>query len=349
MSGDYFYTVEQPFHVLPAHSQVSAVNLSHFPTLVEQLGGNCEDILERHGISLQVLREDNHFIDCKPFVDMFEYCANTLNDPVFGLHLAELQDSDIYGCVAALCKSAGTIRQGINGLIDFLPVLHSSESVLELVEGESTSELRWTEHSDFGENDQANGQGLLLNLKLLRAMLGKDFVPSYVNVSDRLYRRAGDALDHLLACPVRASRERSCIAFPTEVLKQDSLSANRPLHQLINGYLTRLKSSQAPSLQDKVNDFISAGINDGRLSIETCAKHLGVSTRVLQLRLKSMNLSYSDMLENHRMERAKTRLLHSDLSIPEIADQLGYAERTSFGRAFKRWTGVSPQQFRQIR
>ena len=56
--------------------------------------------------------------------------------------------------------------------------------------------------------------------------------------------------------------------------------------------------------------------------------------------------SYSEILDRQRLQRAKELLRHSRQSIAEIADALGYAERTSFGRAFKRWSGQTPQAFR---
>ena len=344
---DFFYSLDRPLHSLPDRSQVSAVNLYRFPELVSRLGGNYREILERHSINPEILTIDKPVIDCQPFVDMLEYCSSRLNDPLFGLHLASIQDAEIYGCVSVLSKSAPTVHQGLVDLIEFLPVVHSPESVLELVEGVSTSELRWTEHSDFGLNDQADGQGLLLNLNLLRSLAGKDFVPDYVNVSVSSYQKAGNDIEKAIACPVRASRERSCIAFPTALLYQPSINTNNPLYHLLKGYLERLKHCKKPGLLNKVNEFISAGLLCNEVTIDACANQLGLSPRILQMRLKSMNVTYSDLLARHRLQRAKSKLRHSDLSIAEIADLLGYAERTSFGRAFKQWTGLTPQQFRK--
>ena len=348
MNGEHFFSLEQPLHALPAGSQVSALNLHRFPTLVESLGGDSIDIMERHGFDVDILAEDTHFLDCQAFVDMFEYCARQLNDPLFGIHLAQIQDIDIYGCVSTLCRSASTVRQGIHGLIEYLPVVHSSESILELVEGGATSELRWTEQNNFGCNDQADVQGLMLNLKVLRSLAGNEFAPNYVNVSKEMYQRAGKEIERTLRCPVRASSERSCIALPTALLDQFSVGRNHPLYELLSAYLERLKNFQNPSLKGKVHEFIRAGMQTGNISIESCARQLGLSSRVLQMRLKFENLSYSDILDQHRLEMAKSKLRNPNIHIAEIADLLGYAERTSFGRAFKRWTDMSPQQFRSL-
>ena len=88
-------------------------------------------------------------------------------------------------------------------------------------------------------------------------------------------------------------------------------------------------------------------MSSGEVSIEGCARYMRVSPRTLQARLKDNDIHFSAVLEQHRLQRAKFVLKNDELSIAEIADLLGYSERTSFGRAFKRWTGLSPQQFRQ--
>ena len=68
--------------------------------------------------------------------------------------------------------------------------------------------------------------------------------------------------------------------------------------------------------------------------------------RTLQARLSSEGVKFSELVENQRATLAKAHLSQRNLSLDEIADRLGYGEQTSFGRAFKRWTGMTPQQFR---
>jgi AraC-like DNA-binding protein len=72
-----------------------------------------------------------------------------------------------------------------------------------------------------------------------------------------------------------------------------------------------------------------------------------MSVRSLQAHLSESGLNFSDLLELQRIDTAKTCLQQEHLSLDDVAAMLGYAEQSSFGRAFKRWTGLSPRQFRQ--
>jgi len=79
---------------------------------------------------------------------------------------------------AVSLRSAGLRPRSGNrfaSFIEYLPVIHSPVSILELVEGKETAELRWHVRTDLGSNNQANYQAVLLNLKLLRLISGRTF------------------------------------------------------------------------------------------------------------------------------------------------------------------------------
>ena len=84
-----------------------------------------------------------------------------------------------------------------------------------------------------------------------------------------------------------------------------------------------------------------------RYSLEHAAKKLSLHPRTLQRKLDEENICYSGMLKKIRKEVAIERLQNSDISIIQLADYLGYGDNTAFTRAFKRWFGDSPSQWRK--
>jgi len=83
-------------------------------------------------------------------------------------------------------------------------------------------------------------------------------------------------------------------------------------------------------------------------NMETIAHSLGVHPRELRRRLKSENQTFQNLLEEHRRVTAEELLSTTSIQIATIAEQLGYSESACFTRAFKRWTGKSPKQYRQL-
>jgi AraC-like DNA-binding protein len=84
-----------------------------------------------------------------------------------------------------------------------------------------------------------------------------------------------------------------------------------------------------------------------RTSLETAAKHLAVSPRSLQRRLREADTSFQDLLDSVRRELGVRSVLEASLGIDEIAERLAFSDATSFHRAFKRWTGATPREYRQ--
>ena len=76
------------------------------------------------------------------------------------------------------------------------------------------------------------------------------------------------------------------------------------------------------------------------------AQALNLSVRTLRRRLAARQTTFSAVLENWRTVNAKRLLRQPDLSVQSIAQRLGYAYVSNFERAFKRWTGFSPGQYR---
>ena len=75
---------------------------------------------------------------------------------------------------------------------------------------------------------------------------------------------------------------------------------------------------------------------------------MGVSIRTLQRRLSDNNLDYSVLLNKIRYQLALNYIKDTNLSVLQISEKVGYQETSSFSRAFKRWTAVTPKEYRQL-
>jgi AraC-like DNA-binding protein len=71
------------------------------------------------------------------------------------------------------------------------------------------------------------------------------------------------------------------------------------------------------------------------------------STSTLQRQLNAEGTSYRDILETTRRDLAEKYLREGDYKQAEIAYMVGFSDQSNFARAFKRWTGVSPGQYRK--
>jgi AraC-like DNA-binding protein len=83
--------------------------------------------------------------------------------------------------------------------------------------------------------------------------------------------------------------------------------------------------------------------------MESVAECLGISARSLRRQLAKEGLTYRQLIDHYRFETARRLIETTDRSLIDIACQLGYTEAASFTRAFRRWAGLSPSEYRAAR
>jgi AraC-like DNA-binding protein len=123
------------------------------------------------------------------------------------------------------------------------------------------------------------------------------------------------------------------------------VAVNRFLVQHLESELARLHPG-APFLADLLRHLTDA-LKDGAPQAGDLARTVGLSERTLYRRLAEKGLTYRDLLRQAQTKLAQELLTESDCSIAEIAFRTGFAEQSTFSRAFKRWVGQAPAQYRQ--
>lgn len=146
--------------------------------------------------------------------------------------------------------------------------------------------------------------------------------------------------------------------YPSAEIVIDAQTWRRPtdgadpfLHATLKRVAAQLHIVDADDspLEQALRARLRAALAQGRADPARMAVLLGVSERTLQRRLGERGRSFTDVVEDFRREEAARLLRQPDLPLVEVARRLGYAEQTSFTRAFRRWTGSTPGAWRAIR
>lgn len=120
-----------------------------------------------------------------------------------------------------------------------------------------------------------------------------------------------------------------------------SPSQMQRLWQLIQ---TRILPSITFSRQ--VRPLIARHLARGKVKVEAVAAELNMSRHTLYKKLKEENLTFAGLLDDVRREQALKYMNDRDRTLSEVAELLGFSELSAFSRAFKRWMGKSPAEFR---
>ncbi len=346
MNG-YFYSLAAPLQDMPADGQIRIANLSGFCGLVRNMGGKPLALLEQHQIDPLQLDNPDHLVDCRSVVQLLEHSSDSLRSPFFGLQLARHQDPEIFGCLATLCRAAPTVREGLKGFIDYVSTVYSAEAHLDLVESGRMAEIRWQVSDALGKNLQANFKGTMLSLKLLRMMCPDDLQSLEISLTTDGNKENTADIERQFGARFRRARTTNYIAFSSHHLDAPIASANRLVFNLLTQYLSQLKSAREASARSRVARYIKYNLDSGRCDVQHCARDLGMSVRTLQMKLSAAGTSFSGLHDIQRRKLALALVADAAGTLEGISQRLGYAEASCFARAFKRWTGQSPTQFRR--
>jgi AraC-like DNA-binding protein len=125
-------------------------------------------------------------------------------------------------------------------------------------------------------------------------------------------------------------------------------SADAFLHAALKDIAVKLQLTRPgdSTVERALRARLRDALPQGRVDVARMAVLLGVSVRTLQRRLGDLGRNFSDVVEDFRREEAARLLAIPGLPLVKIPGRLGYAEQTSFTRAFRRWTGTTPGAWR---
>ncbi|MEQ1566635.1 MAG: helix-turn-helix domain-containing protein [Myxococcota bacterium] len=147
-----------------------------------------------------------------------------------------------------------------------------------------------------------------------------------------------------LGAPVRAGAAHTELVLDAAVLALPVQSADAELAAYFQARLHQAAQLEPgePELLRRVRRAIQHALATGSPTIEHVARQVAVSPRTLQRRLREHGLGYAELLEQTRRGLAERYLGDPRLTLAEVAYLCGYAEQTSFFRAFRQWTGETP-------
>ena len=180
---------------------------------------------------------------------------------------------------------------------------------------------------------------------LLRCGTGKTIAPLRIECA----KARGDAQRYAdyFGCEVRVGAKHDALVYSSATLDERFVTGNTDLiAALLPGLDMQLEATCPPSFDLQVKAVLTKMMRGERPSMEAVARQLCLSPRTMQRRLTEAHTSYQSILDAVRLDTACKLLGHTDMEPGEIAFYLGFEEVNSFLRAFHKWQGMTPTQWR---
>jgi len=271
--------------------------------------------------------------------------ARLIDDPCFGLRAGELWHPSYLGALGYAWLASGTLREALQRLVRYLHVLSTTVDLqLESVEERLNVYLTYKPVSIYVP--ARTDQFFAILISMCRVNLNQKLNPLAVHFVHAAPTCAGDFYAYFKA-PVTFGAERNCLALPIGPIDVPLKGYNPEIVRLHDDIIVRhLAQLNQNDVVQRVKSTILDMLPSGQVSDEEVARRVNMSVRSLQRSLKNMGTTFGTLLEEVRLELAQDYVRDPNVTMTEIAFVLGFSEQSAFTRAFKRWTGLTPGQFR---
>jgi len=329
-------------------STVSILIVRGLIEAVERLGVPGPQLLSAAGLAPDLLDASDARMPLASIFHLCELATELTSTPALGLHWAERIGEGTFLPVSPLIAHAATLRRGLDALGRFYPLLcdrpsfevtEQDETVTIQVVGmgsESARIQRFTAEMTLG--------GFYRIVKYFKPDSRFENVsfsyatPDYVDAYDRVF----DGIQ-------RFDQPFTGVVFERAVLDRPAPHEDREVHEALESLaerrLSRVKNRYSYAL--RVREVLVNNGTPQRSDMETVARTLGLSVRSLRRSLEAEGKSFSGIVNELLAKTAQQLLLDDQRTIQEIAYEMGFSDASTFHRAFKSWTGMTPSTFRK--
>ncbi|CZF86860.1 AraC family transcriptional regulator [Grimontia marina] len=312
------------------------------------------ETLEIFGISPSEVNDPEGRVCVQSMGNVFAYCNNKVGNRVFNIEVAKSFHPSVLHALGYAVQSAYSLQEAMERVAQYKRVVSNCCNMYAFEEGEDdfVADFEVYRYSDSGRQVLTPHmiEAFLATLvKLSRDIVGRDFKPIKIQYNfDSL--GLGDNCDvvaEFFDCPIEYNCERNAVVMDREIARSQAFGSNPVMNQLhldvLNKFMCRVDKT---NLSYQIENRIVEELPLGAPSQSDVAKQLGLSLRNLQRKLSDQGTCYKDILESTRKRLTMNYIKQPHLSISEIGYLVGFSNVANFNRAFRRWQGCAPGEYR---
>jgi len=300
------------------------------------------DLFEQAGLPREPYRDPDARIPVDLLEQVWQEAERLTGNPCIGFEVGmELKASNFHA-VGYACLGSASLREALERMVRYQRLLSTAaDAALERL-GETTVFLV--------HGGKLTHRGLdaffCALLQICRDVSHADFAPLQVQMV-REVPTCADQVADFMKCEITYGADDNTIVFSSATLDEPLPRTNPAMalasEQVAQQYLARMDKSDTVS---NARRLLISHLPDGEPSRRRLAEALHMSERTLARRLSEAEYTFTALVDEIRQHLATDYLRQSHFSVTDVAFLLGFSDQSNFARAFKRWTGKSPSDFR---
>jgi len=321
-----------------------------FPHLIAWLESQAVDASAIRALPGIVTNDPDRRVSESTAAAAWRLAATLSADDAIGVHVADWLPRGAFDLIEYAVRSSASLASGLERLARYGCVL--SDRVAARTEASDGGLLLIVRDVGRSVLHPARAEfALAVALKLARDVTGVSIEPVQVAFA---HEQPDDVSEHrrFFRGPIRfAAGTNAMLVSPVDAARPLP-GADPALSEIVRRRLDRALPDAVPTvaadLSARVRRMLVADLGQTAFTADAVAKALAMSRRTLTRRLGEEGTSFRAILDDVRAELARALLQDRTLSIADVAFFLQYSEPAAFHRSFRRWTGQTPQHYREI-
>jgi AraC-like DNA-binding protein len=313
-----------------------------------RLGLDTDQILAAAGVDRSRLADPDARLSNAQASALWRKAFELSKDPDLALHAVEILPQGAYRVLEFLSWNAPTVGEALTKVSHYFPLINSAVR-LPITRGDARVTLGIEAPSNPGLITRPYAEYTFAAI-YLRTRLTTDEPYRLIEV-EFSHPRPEKIREHerIFECPVKFGAPASRMVIAREVWDSPRRGSDPELFTILDAHAKMLlgRLPDDTSQTGRVREAIRAELRGGDPGLPQVARRLGMSARTLQRRLSDEGVVFNDVLDEMRWNTARSYLSRGDVAATEVAYLLGFSSQSSFNRAFKRWSGKTPTEFRR--
>ena len=315
---------------------------------LQECGVTPADVLAAARLPSRLLELSGTFIAQHEYFALWHAIGAVSGDPGIGIRLVRVMKVELTEPLFLAMLSAADVSEAFGIVSRYKRLLEPQDLEIRVDDASQEVELTFA----WPSSDQPLPQ-VLVDAELAfivefsrRGTRHEDLAPRSLRLrAPEIDRRAGH--DAFFRCPIRVGSSSNSILFSAADTSRPFLTHNPQLLAALVPYLQARTPSPPHSPVARIRAVIAERVRGCRPEARAVAKEVAMSTRAMQRLLLEHGTSFRRLLDEVRNEHARGYLRSTSYSDGEVSFLLGFEDPTSFYRAFRGWTGMSPHEFRR--
>jgi len=329
-----------------AYGDVRVGPLMPIPAILREHGIDPLAVLAQVGVDGRLFDDPENRVSLADLGTLLDVCSRLTHCPHFGLLIGQRFDISALGVLGELMRNSPTLHDALGLATRYLELQDRGAVSLTLDLGEGKSALGY---SLFAVRSPASGQilagSIAIHYLLLRELCGPKWRPVLVQLA---HSRPADLTpwQQFFRARLQFDAPISAVVFDSRWLDRPIAGADPAQYAAIGKHIEATHPQHALPFLAQVRRALHAMIFTGSASTANLSHLFNLHERTLRRRLALEGVTVRGLLSEARRELAHRLLRETDQPVSEIAAVLSYSDVTVFARAFRRWSGASPREWR---